>query len=127
MVLIQHRSGRKNTGGAYKKQVVRRQHMMGSAPTLTALGTKRTVTASAIGGHTKTRLLSADIVNVLDPKTKKFTKATISTITDNPSNRNYARRNIMTKGAVIETSAGKAKITNRPGQEGAINAVLLKD
>jgi small subunit ribosomal protein S8e len=47
------------------------------------------------------------------------------TIAENPSNRNFARRSIMTKGTVIETSAGKARITNRPGQEGAINAVLI--
>jgi small subunit ribosomal protein S8e len=32
---------------------------------------------------------------------------------------------VMTKGAVIETSAGRAKITNSPGQEGHINAVLI--
>ena len=36
------------------------------------------------------------------------------------------RRNILTKGAIIETDAGKAKITNRPGQEGTVNAVLVE-
>ena len=30
------------------------------------------------------------------------------------------------KGAIIETSAGKARITNRPSQEGQINAVLIE-
>lgn len=127
MVIIQHRSGRKATGGAYKRQSVRRQHMMGNQPTLTTLGATRTVTARKLGGEAKQRLLSSNTVNVYDPKSKKHATATITTIADNPSNRNYARRNIMTCGAVIETSAGKAKITNRPGQEGQINAVLLRE
>jgi small subunit ribosomal protein S8e len=35
------------------------------------------------------------------------------------------RRNIITKGAVIKTELGDAKVTNRPGQDGLINAVLL--
>jgi small subunit ribosomal protein S8e len=34
--------------------------------------------------------------------------------------------NIITKGAVIETDAGKARVTSRPGQHGVVNAVLLK-
>jgi small subunit ribosomal protein S8e len=127
MVLLQHRSGRKSTGGAYKRQSVRRQHMMGSRPTLTTLGATRGVKSSALGGHVKQRLLAAQTANVYDPKTKKHSQAKITTIVDNPANRNYARRNIMTKGAVIETSAGRARITNSPGQEGQVNAVILHE
>ena len=64
-------------------------------------------------------------MNVVDPKTKSSKKVKIKTITENPANRNFVRRNIITKGAVIETELGKAKITGRPGQDAAINAVLL--
>ena len=46
---------------------------------------------------------------------------------DNPANVNYVRRNIVTKGAVIETSAGRARVTSRPGQDGQINAVLVDE
>ena len=99
--------------------------MMGSPATLTKLGEKRTKTDSKMGGETKFRLLQANTANVYDPKTKKYSKAKIATIKENPSNRNFVRRNIMTKGAVIETTSGLARITNRPGQEGAINAVLV--
>jgi len=35
------------------------------------------------------------------------------------------RRSILTKGAIIKTEIGDARITNRPGQDGIINAVLL--
>jgi len=31
----------------------------------------------------------------------------------------------MTKGTIIKTDKGAARITNRPGQEGCINAVLI--
>jgi small subunit ribosomal protein S8e len=99
--------------------------MSGSKPTLTGLAEKKKIVARALGGHTKERLLFTNAANVLDPKTGKYTQATISTIVENPANRNYARRNIMTRGTIIETSAGRAKVTNRPGQQGAINAVLV--
>ena len=45
---------------------------------------------------------------------------------ENPSNVNYVRRNIVTKGAVIETSEGRARVTSRPGQTGQVNAVLIE-
>jgi small subunit ribosomal protein S8e len=37
------------------------------------------------------------------------------------------RQNIVTRGAVIETEAGRARVTSRPGQHGVINAVLITD
>jgi small subunit ribosomal protein S8e len=33
---------------------------------------------------------------------------------------------VITKGAVLDTDAGKARVTNRPGQEGMIHAVLIE-
>jgi small subunit ribosomal protein S8e len=36
------------------------------------------------------------------------------------------RRNIITRGAVVETKLGRARITSRPGQHGVANAVLVK-
>jgi small subunit ribosomal protein S8e len=70
--------------------------------------------------------LFADKVNLFDPGVRKYTIETIKTVTENPANRHYVRRNIITKGSVIETSKGKARVTNRPGQEGMITAVLIK-
>ena len=45
----------------------------------------------------------------------------------NPANVDYDRRGIITKGTIIETSLGTAKVTSRPGQNGIINAVLIKE
>ena len=46
-------------------------------------------------------------------------------VVDNPANRNFVKRNIMTKGTVVETDKGKVRITSRPGQEGSLNGVLV--
>jgi small subunit ribosomal protein S8e len=70
--------------------------------------------------------LFADKVNLFDPATKKHSIESIKTVTDNPADRHFVRRNIITKGSVIETSKGKARVTNRPGQEGMVTAVLIK-
>jgi len=61
----------------------------------------------------------------MNPKTKKASVTDLKTILESPANRHFVRRNIITKGAVIETPNGKAKVTNRPSQEGFVNAVLI--
>lgn len=60
---------------------------------------------------------------VVEGKTKKVK---IKNVLENPANRHYARENIITKGAIVDTEAGKARITSRPGQDGSANAVLVK-
>ena len=44
----------------------------------------------------------------------------------NPTNPFFARRNITTKGAVIETEIGDAIVTSRPDQDGIVNARLMR-
>ena len=56
-----------------------------------------------------------------------ITKTEIKSVIDNPANINYIRRNIINKGAIIETGIGKARISSRPGQTGVVNAVLIKE
>jgi small subunit ribosomal protein S8e len=46
-------------------------------------------------------------------------------VKNNPANPFFARRNITTKGAVIETDIGDAIVTSRPGQDGIVNARLI--
>jgi len=58
---------------------------------------------------------------------KKIEKTKIKSVIENKANPQYIRRNIITKGAVIETELGKAKVTSRPGQHGILNAVLIKE
>ncbi len=98
---------------------------MGSNPTFPKVGETVKRVVKTRGGNFKQRLLAANVANVFDPKSKSYKKAVIKTVVENPANRHYVRRNILTKGTVIETDIGKARITSRPGQEGTINAVLL--
>jgi len=93
---------------------------------LTKLGEKKIKKIHAKFGKVKKVLLQTDFANVYNPKTKKYSKTKIITIVENKANRHFIRRNIMTKGAVIKTELGNARITSRPGQEPIINAVLIE-
>ncbi|MBU0930037.1 MAG: 30S ribosomal protein S8e [Nanoarchaeota archaeon] len=119
------RARRKSTGGRYIKFRKKRLSDLASEPTLTGLSEIRKQRVRITSGKIKIRLLSTNTANVYDKKTKKHKIVKIKTILENPANRHYVRRNIMTKGTIIDTDLGKAKITNQPGQEGAINAVLI--
>lgn len=79
------------------------------------------------GGNIKVKLKSIDTANVTDPKNGKTTRSKVLSTTTNDANPHYVRRNVLTKGAVIKTEAGSARVTSRPGQHGAINAVLVKE
>ena len=54
-------------------------------------------------------------------------KAKINNVLETKANKFWARQNRLVKGAIIETEIGKAVITNRPGQEGCINAKIIKE
>ena len=126
MTLWQGKSKRSKTGRRIREARGRRKFERGRETLLTTIGPIRTKEIRTRGGHQKTILLSTNISNVLDPKTGKTTKAEIKTVLENKANPHYVRRNIITKGAIIETTAGKAKVTSRPGQEGVVNAVLIE-
>ncbi len=76
------------------------------------------------GGNLKDVLKRALFANVLTKNGYK--KAKITGVVESKDNRNFARLGIMTKGAVINTELGKARILSRPGQEGGVNAVLIE-
>jgi small subunit ribosomal protein S8e len=77
------------------------------------------------GGNIKIKILSEKQVCVTDPKTGKTEKTEIVRVVKNPTNVDYNRRGVITKGAVVETPLGQAKVTSRPGQHGVLNAVLI--
>jgi len=117
--------GRTASGGRVFVPRAKKLYELGREPTLTRIGDRKIVSNRTKGGHTKARLQQTTLANVFDPKKKTFIKATVNIVTSNHANRNFVRRNIITKGAVIDTSAGKARVTNRPGQEGQVNAILI--
>jgi small subunit ribosomal protein S8e len=118
--------GRKISGGKYhtnrKKKFFEKQ---GQERVVTLKETKRK-SVRVKGGNRKTILLNADEANVFNPKSKKTQKAVIKNVLETPQNMFLARQNRLMKGAIIMTSEGKARITNRPSQEGNVNAVLIE-
>jgi small subunit ribosomal protein S8e len=125
MVITQSKSKRSSTGARYISFRKKKLYEKGAEPTLTKIGKRKAKSTNGTGGNKKVKLLLTETANVLDPKTKKYSKSKIKAVLENPANRHFIRRNIMTKGSVIETEAGKAKITSRPGQDGTINAILI--
>ena len=125
MVLDQQRSVRKETGARYKKQHSKKKHALGRTPTLTKIGKTAVKSMRVRGRNQKLRVLRTDAANVYDPKTKKHLKAKIQIVVGNPANRHFVRRNIITKGTIIQTDKGNARVTSKPGQDGVINAVLI--
>lgn len=119
------RPNRKVSGGRYHDYQKKRANQGRRLATLTKLGEKKKVSIRTLGGARKSLLLQCNMANVYNPKEKKYVVAKIKTITDNAANRHFVRRNILTKGAIIETEIGKARVTSRPGQEGTVNAVLI--
>ncbi len=75
------------------------------------------------GGHVSAGVIFADFANVSDLK-GKVTKSKILRVKRSPANRDYERRGVITKGAVLETEAGEAVVTSRPTADGVVNAVL---
>ena len=122
---FQGKSTRKYTGGRLIQARGKRKYELGGEQANTHLGDTIRKTVKTLGGELKVRLLREQTAVVIDPATKTSKKVKIETVTGNPANKNYIRRNIMTKGSIIKTEIGSARITNRPGQEGSINAILI--
>lgn len=125
MALWQGRSKRKPTGGRYRPLRKKRRREISREQQFAFLGTPRIKLYRTKGGNRKVRVLKAEYANVLDPRTSTTKKVKIVTVKENTSNPHYVTRNIMTRGAVVQTEIGLAKITSRPGQDGVINAVLV--
>jgi len=126
MAISKLRARKKISGGKYVDNRKKKLRDLGREPSFTKLGEKKGRIIKTRNNKHKFSLLSIDSVNVYDKKAKKHFKAKIETILENAANRHFIRRNIITKGAIIKTDKGKARVTNRPGQENYVNAVLLE-
>ncbi len=122
----QGNSKRKVTGGKLNAARGKRKYEMGRESTETRISDIKRKNVQTMGGNRKVRLLQCNIANVTNPKDGKTVSAAIETVSGNLANKHYIRRNILTKGSVIRTSIGTAKVTSRPGQDGVVNAVLIE-
>lgn len=115
---------KKVSGGRKRRYRGKRRYERGSFPTETILGKPKTKISRKRGGEKKVRLLSVGNVNVSDPS-GKTKKVEIIRVIKNPTNVDYDRRGVITKGTMVETALGTARVTSRPGQNGVINATLV--
>ncbi|MCX6710571.1 MAG: 30S ribosomal protein S8e [Candidatus Woesearchaeota archaeon] len=127
MAIRQARPRRKATGKRYVDYRKKKLCELGSSPSLTKIDDNLKVhIIRGRGSNCKKKLLRANYANVFDPLAKKYAKTKIKTVLESPANIYYIRRNIMVRGTIIDTGLGKAKVTSRPGQDGTVNAVLIK-
>ena len=125
MAISQGKSTRGLSGKRNISMRGKRKFELGRDPAETRIGDKKLRKIRTRGGNYKNRLAERNVINIINPETNKAENAEIYNVIENKANPNYVRRNIITKGAIVETSAGKAKVTSRPGQDGVINGVLI--
>ena len=127
MAISHGKSTRTASGARHISSRGKRKSELGRDSAETKIGEKKLRKIRTRGGNEKLRLAIDNKINVTDPKNNKTILAEVINVVENQANPNYVRRNIITKGAIVETSKGNAKVTSRPGQDGVINGILIKD
>jgi small subunit ribosomal protein S8e len=125
MGIWQGRSRRKRTGGRLRPIRKKRRFEIGRELQNATLGAGTVKPYRVRGGNIKLRILTTQSINVYDPATKKMQPAKVITVRENPANPNYVQRNIITKGAILETDLGLVRVRSRPGQDGVLNGVRV--
>jgi small subunit ribosomal protein S8e len=115
---------RKDSGGRKRANRKKRRFEKGFFPAETLLGKNKSRIIRKHGGNEKTRLLAVNQANISDAS-GKTEKVEILRVVKNPANVDYDRRGVITKGTMIATPLGTARVTSRPGQDGIANAILV--
>jgi small subunit ribosomal protein S8e len=123
---LENLAGRKTSGGRRVASRGRRKFELDRYPNEAITGATITTPRRTRGNNIKTAIKYAETVNVLDPSSKKTAKFAIIRVTKNPANKDYERRGVISKGALIETEVGTARVISRPGQDGSVNAILIR-
>ena len=124
MAISQGKSTRSPSGARNVANRGKRKSELGRDPAETRLDEKKLRKIRTRGGNEKLRLSTGNKINVTDSNGKTQVVDILGVI-ENTANPNYVRRNIITKGAIVETPEGNAKVTSRPGQDGVINGILI--
>jgi len=125
MALWQGKSTRQASGGRYWAARSKKAREVGRDPLYTKAGSKDTrKTIRQRGGNKISSLTSAAIVNLSIGN--KVKKSKVETVVENKASRHFVRQNVISKGAVIKTPDGLARVTSKPTRDGILNAVLIK-
>ena len=125
MARSQAKSKRKYTGKKYKYFRKKRKRELERPRIDTEIGIEKKKKQRTMGGNYKVKLFATQFINVTDPNTNKTKKVKILRFESNEASKDLNRRHILTKGAIVETELGNAKITSRPGQHGLLNGILV--
>jgi len=114
--------------GKKTKARKKRRYEIGRIPSDTTVGERKAKKIRVRGGKKKVRLTAEKYANIIIDK--KPVRCEILSVVDNPAHKDFTRRNIITKGAILKakTPEGKeiqVRVTSRPGQDGLLNAISL--
>lgn len=123
---IENLSGRKFTGGRIIPNRTRKKSEIDRYPNEAVVGPTKNVVRKVRGNITKVAFKTIEYANVNDIENKKTSKVKIIRVKENPANKDFERRGVVSKGAILETEIGLAKVISRPGQHGIVNAILIK-
>lgn len=117
-------AGRKISGGKYHKARKKKKYERRGHDRVVKLADRKTKFIRGRGGNLKKVSLAQNTINIIKNGKGKVVK--IKNVVETPSNRFLARQNVLVKGAIVDTELGKARITNRPTQEGHVQGVLVE-
>jgi small subunit ribosomal protein S8e len=120
---IENLTKRRPTGGRSRPHRGRRAYEKDGYAIEPLVGPASARTIHRRGGHKTSGVIFADFANVSD-HSGKVMKSKILRVKKSPANRDYERRGVITKGAILETDAGEAVVTSRPTADGVVNAAL---
>jgi small subunit ribosomal protein S8e len=123
---VENLTKRKPSGGRRIRSRIKRKYEIDRYPNEGLVGPTEYTTRRVHGGDYKVAIRTIDFANVTDPESRKTTKVKIVDVLENPANRDYDRRGVISKGAIIQTEIGNARVVSRPGQDGVVNALLTK-
>ena len=118
---------RKKTGGKKRAYRTHRVYEQGRQPVETLFGETKRKEVKGISRIRKVKLVKANYINVSNPETGTTERLKILDVVSNPANADYNRRGVITKGTIVRTENGLAKIVSRPGQEGSLSAVVYEE
>src|SRR3712207_809254 len=119
---IENLGGRKLTGGRKVAMRGRRKFEIDRYPNEAVAGPTQIITRRSRGNHNKVAFKTAEFANIIDQENKKVTKSKILRVTKNPANRDYERRGVISKGALIEVEDGTAMVVSRDRKSTRLNS-----
>lgn len=119
---------KKKTGGSKKAFRGKRKYESGNVQAETRISTTGDLVQRkrVKGGGFKLSLRESKSVNI-NFSDGHTTRAEILALVANPSNALYARKGIITKGAILRTSLGLVRVSSKTGSDGVLNGRIMEE